>query len=213
MSAAAPSTPMYASPNAAQAFRRRIAVVARVMALIGGWNYVACALFICADVIGRNFFHVSSSATVEITGYMLAGGIAWSLGHTLAMRAHIRVDVLANRVPVRIRAWLHLGALTLLALFSVFVTWAAWHLVSESIVFDAHDNSALSVPMVVPQGIWAVGISAFMVMVATLMVESVLTLMAGRGEELDALLGARTFEDETAEALEAVAMTKSESVR
>lgn len=197
----------------AQAVRRGIAAVARVMALVAGWNYVACALFITADVVGRNFFHVSSSATVEVTGYMLAGGIAWSLGHTLAMRAHIRVDVLANRMPVRIRAWLHLGALALLALFSSFVTWAAWHLVGESIVFDSHDNTALHVPMVLPQGIWAVGISAFMVMVASLMVEAVLTLMAGRGEELDALLGARTFEDETAEALEAIAMAQPEPAR
>jgi TRAP-type C4-dicarboxylate transport system permease small subunit len=194
--------------RAARRMRQGVAWGSMVMARLAGWNYVACALFITLDVLCRNFLGFSSSATVEITGYMLAGGIAWSLGHALAERAHIRVDVLANRMPVGARAWLHLISLALLAVFAGFITWAAWHLVSESIMFDAHDNTALRVPLVVPQGIWAIGITAFMAMVAALLVETVLTLAAGRGVDLDALLGARTFQDETAEALEAVGMAR-----
>ena len=176
------------------------------MAYLAGWNYILCALFITFDIVARRFFGFSSQATVEITGYMLAAGIAWALAHTLARRAHIRVDVLVNRLPVGIRAWLHLFSLTLLGGMMVLVLWAAWDLVDESALFDAHDNSALRIPMVIPQGIWAVGISAFVVMLVVLLLESALNLMAGRPGELDRLLGSRTLEDETAEALEAVAM-------
>nr|WP_246503620.1 TRAP transporter small permease [Plastoroseomonas arctica] len=179
-----------------------------MMAHVAGWNHVACALFITFDIVARSLFGFSSQATVEVTGYMLAGGIAWGLAHTLARRAHIRVDVLVNRLAPRRRAWLHILSLALLLGLSVFITWAAWELVDESALFNAHDNSALRVPMVVPQGIWCFGIAAFVVMAAVLLAESIMSVLLGDPEAVDALLGARTLEDETAEALEAVAMAK-----
>lgn len=194
--------------RAATLLRRGVAGLAAGMAWVAGWNYVACALFITADIVGRNAFGVSSAATVEITGYMLACGIAWGLAHTLACRAHIRVDVLVTRLPVRWRAPLHLFSLLLLAVFALFTAWAAWELVDESALFDAHDNSALRMPLVIPQGIWAVGLSAFVLMCGVLLLESTLALLTGEGARLDALLGSRTLADETEEALEAVAMAR-----
>jgi TRAP-type C4-dicarboxylate transport system permease small subunit len=188
--------------------RRGVAGLAAVMAWVAGWNYIACALFITGDIVGRNLFGVSSAATVEITGYMLACGIAWGLAHTLACRAHIRVDVLVTRLPLRLRAPLHVFSLLLLGGFALFTAWAAWELVDESALFDAHDNSALRVPLIIPQGIWAFGISAFVLMCAVLLLESVLALLLGEGERLDGLLGSRTLNDETEEALEAVAMAR-----
>ena len=177
------------------------------MAYLAGWNYIACALFITADVVGRQF-GVSSAATIEVTGYMLAAGIAWGLAHTLAKRAHIRVDVWVNRLPLRVRAVLHLLALLLLGGFAAFCAWAAYGLVDESLLFDAHDNSALRVPLVIPQGIWTFGILAFCGMILVLALEASLALLLGLPEELDRMLGARTLEDETAEALEAVEMAR-----
>ena len=194
--------------NAAGGLRRGVAWVAAVMAHLAGWNYLACALFITFDIVARNFFGFSSRATVEVTGYMLACGIAWGLAHTLAARAHIRVDVLVNRFALRLRAPLHLFSLLLLAGFAVFIAWAAWSLFDESALFDAHDNSALRVPLIIPQGIWATGITAFLVMCGVLLLESMLALLAGRPEQLDALLGSRTVTDETEEALQAVAMAR-----
>jgi TRAP-type C4-dicarboxylate transport system permease small subunit len=196
--------------RSATLLRRGVAGLAALMAWVAGWNYIACALFITGDIIGRNMFGVSSAATVEITGYMLACGIAWGLAHTLACRAHIRVDVLVTRMPVRLRAPLHLLSLLLLSGFALFIAWAAWQLVDESALFDAHDNSALRVPLVIPQGIWAIGISAFLLMCAVLLLESLLTLLTGEGERLDGLLGSRSVNDETEEALEAVAMARGQ---
>ena len=199
--------------RAARGLRAGVAALATGMAYAAGWNYIACALFITADVIGRSAFGVSSAATVEITGYMLAGGIAWGLAHTLARRAHIRVDVWLGRLPLALRAWLHLLSLLLLGGFAAFCAWAAWALVEESILFDAHDNSALRVALVIPQGIWLFGIIAFCVMILVLALESLLSLLLGRAAELDRLLGSRTIEDETAEALEAVEMARQGGAR
>ncbi|MBS7812588.1 TRAP transporter small permease subunit [Roseococcus pinisoli] len=188
--------------------RRGVAAVATLMALVAGWNYVACAVFITGDIVGRNVFGVSSAATVEVTGYMLACGIAWALAHTLARRAHIRVDVLVTRLPLKWRAPLHLFALSLLACFAAFAAWAGWELYQESALFDAHDNSALRIPMVIPQGIWVVGLAAFLVMTLVLLLEGALALVTGQGAQLDRLLGSRTIDDEAEEALEAVSMAR-----
>jgi len=45
-------------------------------------------------------------------------------------------------------------------------------------------------------------------MCGVLLLESLLALLAGRPEQLDALLGSRTVTDETEEALQAVAMAR-----
>ncbi|MCA3376392.1 MAG: TRAP transporter small permease [Roseomonas sp.] len=176
------------------------------MAHIAGWNYILCACFITFDIVARSFFGFSSKATVEVTGYMLAGGIAWALAHTLARRAHIRVDVFMMRLPLGLRAWLHLFSLTLLLGLGIFFAWAALELVDESALFNAHDNSALRIEMIWPQGIWAFGIISFAIMALVLMLEASLSMLAGEPEALDSLLGSRTLQDETEEALEAVAM-------
>ena len=185
-----------------------IAVIAARMAHLAGWNYIGCALFITFDVVGRAAFGVSSAATVEITGYMLAVGIAWALAHTLARRAHIRVDIWVSRLPLKPRAALHFLSLLLLGGFAGFCAWAALCLVDESLLFDAHDNSALRVPLVIPQALWAFGILAFCVMITVLLLQSLLALLLGHPEELDRLLGARSIDDETAEALDAVEMAR-----
>lgn len=192
----------------ARGLRAGLDRVGRLMAYLAGWNYVACALFITADVVGRSLLGVSSAATVEITGYMLACGISWSLAHTLAARAHIRVDVLVNRLPLRPRALLHVLALALLGGFALFLAWAGWSLLDESLLFDAHDNSALHIPLALPQGIWSFGLFVFLLMIGALLLEAALDLALGRFTEADALLGSRSIDDEAGEALEAVAMAR-----
>jgi TRAP-type C4-dicarboxylate transport system permease small subunit len=194
----------------ARGLTRAVTRMAAVMAYLAGWNYLACAALITFDVVGRSLLGFSSAATVEISSYMLACGIAWSLAHTLARRAHIRVDVLVNRMRLRSRAWLHVLSLALLAGFAGFIAWAGWQVLEESMLFDAHDNSALRIPMDIPQGIWAFGLLAFLVMSLVLLLESSLALAFGRVEEVDALLGSRSVDDETQEALEAVAMAREE---
>ena len=68
--------------------------------------------------------------------------------------------------------------------------------------------SALRIPMVIPQGIWMVGIFAFVAMVAVLLLESLLALLAGQPERLDGLLASRSIDDEAAEALDALKMAQ-----
>jgi TRAP-type C4-dicarboxylate transport system permease small subunit len=188
------------------AMRKAASAVAAFMNYVAGWNFIFCAAFITIDVVCRNFGGFSSSATTEITSYMLAFGIAWGLAHALATRSHIRIDVLVNRLPIGLRQYLHAFALVLLTGLSLFLAWCAWGLVGESILFNAKDTSALAVPLVIPQGLWAVGITMLAVFAVVLLLEVVCLLAIGDATDIDKLLGPRGYQEETQEALEAVGL-------
>ena len=188
--------------------RRKLENVNRWMNRCAGWIYFAAALFITFDVLARQFFGFSSKSTVELTGYMLAIGISWGLGFALVERVHVRIDVLINRLPLALRTYLHALALVLLTVFAGFLAWASITLVRESIEFRATDLSPLSVPLAAPQGLWALGICAFFALTVLMVVEVGILLLRNDGEAVDRLLGSRSCEDESAEALEAVAAAK-----
>ena len=189
---------------AASACRRAVALVGKVMGYVAGWGVILCAAFITFDVNARRFFGFSSQATTELTGYALAFGISWALAHALTTRAHIRIDVLINHLPDRLRHPMHLLSLAALAVFIGFIAKGAYDLVDESILFRATDISLLRTPLWIPQGLWALGIGVFLLLIVLLFAESLLLVLAGRGREAEALLHARTYQEEAAEALDAV---------
>jgi TRAP-type C4-dicarboxylate transport system permease small subunit len=180
--------------------------IGHLMNAVAGWLFVVCALFVSFDVLARKFFNVSSRATVELTGYMLAFGIAWGLCDALTTRAHIRVDVLVTRMPLAVRVWMHGLALAFLAALAWFFVWRGWAVVHDSWEFGAHDSSALTIPLVVPQALWAFGITVFFALIVIMLAEVVLLLTLGRRAEVDRLLGPRTLEEEAEEALDAAGL-------
>jgi TRAP-type C4-dicarboxylate transport system permease small subunit len=182
-----------------------------LMGSLAGWTYLLCALFIAFDVISRRFLGFSSQGTTEISSYMLAFGISWALADVLATKGHIRVDVLVMRLPIRMRAYLHVLALTFLTVLSVLFARRAWDVFLESWEFGAKDTSALSIPLIIPQGLWAVGISVFCALTVMMWLEMLLLLLLAQQAAVDQRLGARSIEEETEEALEAVGLAHAMS--
>ena len=84
------------------------------------------------------------------------------------------------------------------------VDWGAFDLVGESLLFGATDISILRTPLWLPQGLWAFGIAVFLVLIVLMLAETTLLVLSGRGDEAEAYLHARTYDEEAAEALEAV---------
>ena len=190
----------------AQALRRASSSFAALMNDLAGWVFILCAAFITLDVLFRNFGGFSTSATTEISSYMLAFGIAWGLAYALSVRAHIRVDVLINRLPVAWRQYLHALALAVLTALAMFMAWCAWTLVEESVFFNETDTSVLAIPLVIPQGLWAIGITMLALQALLQLLEVGCLLWSGNARAIEHMLGARGYEEETQEALEAVGM-------
>ncbi len=183
---------------------RAIDVLARLMNRCAGWLFVLCAFFITFDVLARKFLGFSSQSTTELSGYMLGVGIAWGLAGALEARTHVRIDILIQKVPPRFRGYLHWVALATLAVFAGFLVYGAWHTTMESWDFKATDNSLLKTPLIIPQGLWLIGIGVFGIMAVLRVLEVALLLPRGDIDAIEHLTGPRSYVEEAEEALDAV---------
>jgi TRAP-type C4-dicarboxylate transport system permease small subunit len=183
---------------------RAIDGLARVMNRCAGWLFVLCAFFITFDVLARRFLGFSSQSTTELSGYMLCVGIAWGLSGALEARTHVRIDILIQKVPPQYRGYLHWVALATLAVFAGFLVYGAWHTTMESWDFRATDNSLLKTPLIIPQGLWLIGIGMFGVMAVLRVLEVALLLPKGDIDAIERLTGPRSYIEEADEALEAI---------
>jgi TRAP-type mannitol/chloroaromatic compound transport system permease small subunit len=173
--------------------------VARRMVWVGGSLLLAAAVTVSVDVIVRKAFTLSLGGADELSGYAFAIGVAWALPFTLLQRANIRIDALYARLPARIAAALDVVALIALAVFVTVLTRYAWEVVAGSWRLNSLSNSALNVPLWIPQGIWFFGLSLFFFTILLLTLRTVLALASGDLARVRELAGARGIEEESAE--------------
>lgn len=69
----------------------------------GGIILTAMMLLVTGDVLGRYLFNSPIHGTTEITEFMMVGLLYFTLAHTQALKAHIRVDMLVSLFSPRAR--------------------------------------------------------------------------------------------------------------
>lgn len=175
---------------------------------IAGWCFLAMTLLICFDILARRLLGFSSGATSELSGYLLAVGMSWGLAAALIERAHVRIDMLVQKLPPTPRAWLHFTALAVLLAVAGFFAWGAAALALDSWQLHATDVSQLSTPLVIPQALWAAGFGLFLVVALALAARVLRALVAGRADEVERMLVPRHYDEEVAETLEATRNTR-----
>lgn len=175
---------------------------------VAGFCYLLITVLICFDIFARQLLGFSTESTIELTGYLMAVGMSWGLAGTLFERGHVRIDVLVQRMPLRVRVWLHLASLLALVVSTGFYVYGAVSIAKDSFAFNATDLTTLSTPLVLPQGIWAAGFVLLLLAALALALRSVGQLARGDLDAMDRALMARTYEDEAAETLDAVAQAQ-----
>ncbi|MEZ5974650.1 MAG: TRAP transporter small permease subunit [Planctomycetota bacterium] len=118
---------------------RRLAGLAAVctllMVLIGAYN--ALARF-TGKYLG---LALTSNALVELQWYLFSLVFLLGAPYALHLGAHVRVDVLYERLSPRARAWIDLlGTLFLLLPFCALGIWASWHFTADSIAAGERSN-------------------------------------------------------------------------
>jgi len=172
---------------------------------VAGFCYLLITLLICFDIAARQLLGFSTEATIELTGYLMAVGMSWGLAGTLFERGHVRIDVLVQRIPLKIRVWLHLVSLLALIVSMIFYVRGSTGLALDSLAFNATDLTTLRTPPVWPQGLWAAGFVLLLLAAIAIAARSIKQLFTGDYAAMDRALMARSYEDEAAETLEAVA--------
>jgi len=173
---------------------RLLAVPARALAILGGWWLLGLSFVTVGEILARKFFGLSLQGVDEIGAYTLAVFSTLSFAWALVNKAHTRVDFMIGRLPAWPRAVLNAAAYLLLAAFAGYAAWRGWHVLEESLEFQARANSPLQTPLWIPQSAWLAGLVAFALAAGALAGHALLLL--ARPARLNALYGPLTLEEE-----------------
>lgn len=115
--------------RASDAIDRFIVAVASVI----NWIWVILILLIVVNVALRYVFGTNFVAMEEAQWHLYAIGFMLGIGFTLQQDGHVRVDVLAEHLPRRRRAWIELFGLTLIVLpLCLILMVQAWPFVTRA---------------------------------------------------------------------------------
>jgi TRAP-type C4-dicarboxylate transport system permease small subunit len=179
--------------------------VARGGAWFGGALILAAALVVAADIIIRNLFVVTFGGADELAGYALAIGSAWALAFALLERAHVRIDVLYQKLPIRLAAIVDILCLSTFTVFMILLTRHGYAVFMQSLTADTHSMSALAIRLAIPQAIWVLGLALFVVVALLLLIRGALALVAGDNSTIVRLLGSRSATEEVEHELDQAA--------
>jgi TRAP-type mannitol/chloroaromatic compound transport system permease small subunit len=98
------------------AFSLRIDALLRRVGEALSWLWVVLLVVIVANVLLRYVFGEGRIEFEEIQWHLYSVGFLLGLGYTLESDAHVRVDVLHERLAPRLQAWIELYGIVLLLL-------------------------------------------------------------------------------------------------
>ena len=126
----------------------------RWIALLCGIVLLGAVALIMTEVLGRQFPAMRVGGSDELSGYVMAAIATWGFSYALVERAHVRIDLLHNRLPVAGRAVLDIVAMASVLLVAVLIAWHAWDVLDKSLARGSRSNTPLGVPLWMPQIVW-----------------------------------------------------------
>jgi TRAP-type C4-dicarboxylate transport system permease small subunit len=173
-----------------------------IAATLFGFAFLGLAAAVTVETIMRKAFNRSLQGVDELGGYILAIAGALSFAVALVARAHIRIDLIHDRLPAPLRMVLNmLASLTILACAAALLR-MAWFAYDESVLFGATAQTPWATPLEYPQALW-VGALALFFLVCVIEVIQILTLLArGRLTAIDRSYGPRSAREELEEELQ-----------
>lgn len=172
-----------------------------LLARIAGFAVLGSALMIAVEVVVRKLFRVSIVGADEISGYVLAVAVTWGASLALIRRAHVRIDVVSARLPLRLRAALDLLALVSMLAITLLFAWFATRLLATSIRTGAVSNTQMEVPMWIPQSLWVAGFWIFAAVTLIVIGVALRALFAGDLRAAHRIAGVRGAIEEVDEEL------------
>lgn len=170
--------------------------VSRWLAWLGGAMMLLCALLVSLDVVFRAAFKVTYFESFELSTYAFAIATAMGMSYALVSRAHIRIEVLYMLLKPRLRGWVDLFAYVVLAVCAVVLFYWSAQLVLGNYDSGARSNSSLAMPLVIPQGIWLVGLAWFALLSVLYALYGLIMCLRGRSDLAHAKLGVASLEEE-----------------
>lgn len=134
--------------NALLALSRLIDAITAFIGRHVKWAILAAILVSAGNAILRKAFDLSSNAWLELQWLLFGAAFMLAAAYTLQNNAHVRIDVVSNRLSKRTRDVIEiLGHLLILAPFSLILLWLSWPYFLESYVEGEVSSNAGGLPV------------------------------------------------------------------
>jgi len=118
--------------------------------------FIAAVVLNFANVVERKVLGESIAGADEVQIYVMVCMAFLGAAVVTWRRMHLRMDVLAQMLPARLRGLLALTELALLALLAAFVSFHSFRYAAEMFALDRRSDNA-GIPMWLPHGAVALG--------------------------------------------------------
>ena len=168
----------------------------QVAVWFGGLALIAVALLVTVEVILRRVFLIGLSAAAELSAYTLAISTAWAYAFSLFQRNHVRVDAVVRLLPRRAVVWVDLLALAALTWFAGLLVFHGYRVLEMTLERGARAMTPLATPLWIPQSLWLLGLTVFLIACVVLFAHATRLLAAGQVAAVSDLIGTFSREEE-----------------
>lgn len=167
-----------------------VVTLTNILTTIIALSLMVVVIGLCIEVISRKIFNYSLSGVHEYTGYFLAILSTIGLSQALIKKAHIRIDILYERIHYKLRWVLDIIALMSLCKIALLLTIYAYPVLKKSIDNSSLSNTPLATPLWIPQVIWYIGIIWFCVSSFVIFFHAITLIFKHKRPEFDSTVGA-----------------------
>ncbi len=128
-------------------------------------------------LVGQAPMGIIIPSLTELGGFLLVAATALALGPALKAGTHVRVSLLVENVPERMRRGMNALVLLVALLLIGFATYHLWDLTADALAFDERSYGLVAYPLWIPQAVLTAGFAVFAI---ALVDEFALTLRTGR---------------------------------
>ena len=170
--------------------------IAQLAGVTFGAIMIALSFAIAAETVLRKFFSLSLGGVDELGGYAVAVVAPLAFLVTASEQAHIRINVLHGKLPLRARAVLNVAAAVSFSLLALFLLYFTLKTVQDTLAYRSIAQTPWATPLIYPQSVWLVAMATFTI--GTLVIAARATLLAFRGDwkMLDRSFGPGSPQDE-----------------
>jgi TRAP-type C4-dicarboxylate transport system permease small subunit len=161
-----------------------------------GLVFVVLSFAVATEVTLRKVLNVSLQGVDELGGYALAVGSALAFSLALVARAHIRIDLVHERLPRALRIAMNLVAVLALAATATALPVLAWFALSDSISMNSTAQTPWATPLRWPQSVWFAVLGVFALVAVGSVLRASGLAIGGRFDAVDREYGPRGTKEE-----------------
>jgi TRAP-type C4-dicarboxylate transport system permease small subunit len=157
--------------------------LARGTGALAALTVLAMCLLITADVAIRALANYPIVWVPEIVGYLMVVLVFFALAEAMFAGSHIRIDLLINWIPKRLRDVLDLLTLTLSTGVTGLFAWHGFKVVMRSYQYGRKDAfGALSAPLWIPQIAIPIGLVVLTLVLALFVIRKLRVVLSGEDD-------------------------------